>query len=53
MFQKFLSTIDIYGTSLDFTLFDNRKYKTSCGGLLTILTGILFLLCFYYFGSVH
>ena len=51
MLQKFLTNIDIYGTTLDFTLFDSRKYKTSCGGFLTILTGILFFLCFYFFGQ--
>ena len=51
MFQKCLTSIDIYGTSLKFTLFDNLKYQTSCGGFLTILTGILFFLCYYYFGQ--
>ena len=49
--MKCLSNIDIYGTRVDFTLFDNTKYKTSCGGFITILTGILFLICFYYFGK--
>ena len=49
--MKCLSNIDIYGTRVDFTLFDDTKYKTSCGGFITILTGILFLICFYYFGK--
>ena len=51
MFQKCLTSIDIYGTNLDFTLFSSREYNTSCGGFLTMITLVLFFLCFYYFGQ--
>ena len=51
MFSKLLKSIDIYGSSFEFTIFENKKFKTVIGGCFTILTLALFILCFYYFGK--
>ena len=51
MFKKYITNFDIYGTNLDFTLFNSREYKTHIGGFFTLTTLALFFLCFYYFGG--
>ena len=43
--------IDIYGTPFSFTIFGGPLYKTNCGGLITTLTLISFVISFLYFGQ--
>jgi hypothetical protein len=46
-----LNSIDIYGSSFNFTTFKNKKFNTKIGGIFTILTFGLSLALFLVFGK--
>lgn len=46
---RILKYCDIYGSSVNLNILGQRRYTTSVGGILTILTFMLFCLFSYYF----
>jgi hypothetical protein len=51
MLKEILKAIDIYGSPYNFTIFSEPVYKTTVGGLATILTFFFYIYCFFYFGT--
>jgi len=51
MLKKILRTIDIYGSPYNFTIFSEPIYKTSAGGVATIITLLFYIYCFFFFGT--
>jgi hypothetical protein len=51
MLRGILKTIDIYGSPYNFTIFSEPIYKTSAGGIATIITFLFYIYCFFYFGK--
>ena len=51
MLLNFIKKIDLYGSPYSFTVFKNTTYNTVIGGIITILTVLLYVFCFYYFGK--
>lgn len=49
--MKFLKLFDLYGVSFNFSVLGNRKFKSSFGGSLTILTVISIFLFTIFFGQ--
>ena len=50
MITKFLTNIDLYGAPYNFTIFNKVKYQAASGGVITIMTVLLYVFCFYFFG---
>ncbi len=48
---KILKIIDVYGMPHNFTIFGSQLHTTAMGGFLTIVTLILYILSFIYFGK--
>ena len=46
-----LEAIDIYGKPYNFTIFKKDVFKTTIGGVFSILTFLCFLLSFIFFGE--
>ena len=49
--KKFMKWIDIYGTIYNFTIHEKSKHDTVIGGISTIITGALIILCFISLGK--
>jgi len=49
--MSFLKSIDIFGTDFRFLIKEEGKYKTSLGGILTILVATITLISCWYFGQ--
>jgi hypothetical protein len=48
--QSLLSKMDFYGAALSFRIDDSPKYKTSIGGIASIITIVAFIFLLYNFG---
>ena len=48
---RFLELIDTYGTPHHFTIFGHKVHKTFIGGIFTVITLLLYILCFFSFGA--
>ncbi len=46
-----MKKIDVYGSPYNFTIFSQPTYKTVIGGIFTIFTFLLYIFCFFQFGS--
>ena len=51
MILNYPSYIDIFGTTFQFTTFKNLKFKTSLGGVMTILSGVVLIVFCFLFGK--
>ena len=45
-----LKVLDLFGTSFQFTVFKDDKYKTNLGGIVTIISVIIIIIFIYLFG---
>ena len=48
--NSFLESIDFYGEPYTFTIFQDAKFQTKIGGIMTIFTILGFIFSFVYFG---
>jgi hypothetical protein len=50
-YSSYLKYLDLYGIPYNFTLFNESLYKSTIGGIMTIITLISFVLSFLYFSK--
>jgi len=48
---EFMKKIDVYGSPYNFTIFSQPTYTTVIGGIATIFTFLLYIFCFFQFGT--
>ena len=49
--MKWIKYLDIYGTAFEFSVFNEPKFKTFIGGLLSIATLVLIVIFAFLFGT--